>query len=121
MAFNDDRQSLRDKKLNYFGGNRHCAITSGLGSSASFSFISFSGASTGFGTANNVFCNRLLIQASGGNTANVEYMITSGAAAQNTTAVLQPNGNSKALDGISASGLWARTNTSTQIIYVEAW
>mgnify|MGYP001601850230 CR=1 FL=1 len=113
------RQSLSDKKGNYFGSDRQ--YYSGLvpGSTSTFNWIDFSGTNTGFGTANNVLSQRWQIVASGGNARIIDWSWLSG-----TTPYIQGTvipGEAITQDGVSRSGVWIRSSESTAQVRVWAW
>lgn len=112
-------QSLNDKKYQYFGSER--AFYSGIqdiGSTTAWTFLSFSGTNTGFGTAGNEKSQRIAIVSSG--TSYLEWSLISG-----TNAVAQAgevwNGNSITQDGVNVSGLWIRTKAASQKSQIWAW
>lgn len=114
---NTYKQHLRDKQERYFGNHeRNFYIGSVIGSTSAWTYINFSGTNTGFGPANQVLSNRFIIANSG--TSFIQWSWNSGTTVHGE---LYRNPDGLAMDGISASGVWVRSNAATQGFRIWAW
>lgn len=113
-------QSLSDKKYQYFGSNRYYVTGTGVGSATAFTFIDFSGTNTGFGPANGLLSQRIILTTSGTSTYQYSFV---GSPAQYTDPVtgrVLPS-STKVFDGSNHSGVWIRTDVASRVLFVEAW
>lgn len=108
-------QDFRERQKEYFGSQRNFYLASGIGSTSTWAFVNFSGTNTGFGQANNVVSNRIQIVSSG--TSFVQYSFGSGVQVDGELY----GGETQSRDGTSVSGLWLRSNASSQGYKIWAW
>lgn len=120
MAYGDAGQSLSDKKYQYFGSQRSYYTGSTIGSTIKQVWFDFSGTNTGFGTANNLLSQRIILAASGGNTAPIEWSFVSGISGTVFAGAAWP-GEVFTMDGVNQSGIWVRTSAADQVFRVWAW
>ena len=108
-------QSLSDKQHNYFGSDRFFYSGATLSSGTAWTFVNFSGTNTGFGTHGNEESNRMILATSG--TSYMQFSFDSGTSLHGELY----GGDNITLDGVRKSGLWIRTNATTQVLQVWAW
>ena len=108
-------QSLSDKKYQYYGSYRNFYSGCGLGSTAAWAFLNFSGTNTGFGAANNVLANRYALVSSGN--SFIQWSWNSGI----TLGGELYGGQAFTQDGVNASGVWIRSNAASQLVKMWAW
>ena len=108
-------QGIRDKQFNYYGSSRGFYSGLGLGSTAAWSFVNFSGTNTGFGTAGNEESNRIMLASSG--TSFAQWSYNSGL----TIAGEVYGGDTATLDGVHQSGLWVRSKSAGNLVQVWGW
>lgn len=118
MAITQNPQALIDKQHKFFGSDRGFFTGATVNSGTAFTvFLNFSGTNTGIGADQQTHGNRIEIQASGGNNANVFFSFDSGTSVHG---IVQPTGTTSR-DGISANNITLRTDTNSQVVYVSVW
>lgn len=110
------QQATADKQTHYFGSQRMFYSGVSLTSGTAYAFVDYSGASSGFGAAQDVLSQRFSIVGSG--TSQVQWSWFSG-----TTPYVNGEiyGNQAiVLDGVSRSGVWVRSEKVSKV-QIFAW
>ena len=97
-------QTMSDKRYQFYGSNRVYYSGVPLGSTTAWYWINPSGTDKGFGTNNNILCNRIQLVSSG--TSVMQWSYNSGL----TIAGDLWGGNATSQDGVNVSGLWVRSD-----------
>ena len=108
-------QSLSDKNWNYHGSDRFFYSGVSVNSGTAWSFVNFSGTSTGFGVHGREECNRMILASSG--TSIVQWSFNSGTDIHGELWA----GDNISMDGVQKSGLWVRASSASQGLQIWAW
>ena len=114
-------QSINDKKYRYFGSSRMFYSGLSLGSTPTYSYVSFSGTNTGFvlesTNTTDSLSQRFALASSG--TSSADWTWTSGTDAFPHGTIY--GGEAFVFDGVNRSGLWVRSSSAGNVIRVWAW